>query len=114
MHAVVLRRIDRLRLSMLHHLPARMETSVSWVNEELVRHTTRIRALGICCMDSEESFHLHENGNQFTVAISQRFAPTFWLKRVFPEGRGECRMRRRNLPSAVDRRNDLSTYEGIR
>ena len=40
-------------------------------------------------MDSEEMFHLNKNGNQFTVAISQRLAPTFWLKRVFPEGRGE-------------------------
>ena len=40
-------------------------------------------------MDSEESFHLHKNGNQFTVAMSQRLAPTFWLKRAFPEGRGE-------------------------
>ena len=90
MRAEVPARIDRLRLSMLHHmLPARMETSVSWENEELVRHTTRIRSLGIFCMDSEEMFHLNENGNQFSVAMSQRLAPTFWWKRVFPEGRGE-------------------------
>ena len=89
MHAVVPRSIDRLRLSMLHHLPAHMATSVSCVNEDLIRHTTRITSLGICCMDSEETFHLHENGNQFTVAMSQRLAPTFWLKRVFPDGLGE-------------------------
>lgn len=40
-------------------------------------------------MDSDETFHLHENGNQFTVAMFQRLAPTSWLKRVFPEGHGE-------------------------
>ncbi len=40
-------------------------------------------------MDSVEMFRLHENGNQFTVAMSQRLAPTFWLKRVFPDGHGE-------------------------
>jgi hypothetical protein len=74
---------------MLHHLPAWMATSVSCVQEDLIRHTTRITSLGICCMDSEEMFHLHENGNQFTVAMSQRLAPTFWLKRMFPEGHGE-------------------------
>lgn len=89
MHAVVPRRIDLLRLSMLHYMPAHMETSVSWVNEDLVRHTTRITSLGICCLDSEEMFRLHENGNQFTVAMSQRLAPTFWLRRVFPEEYGE-------------------------
>ncbi len=89
MHAAVTRRIDRLRLSMLHHLPAHMETSVSWVNEELVGHTTRIKSLRIWCMDSVEMFRLHDNGNQFTVAMSQRLAPTFSLKRVFPEGHGE-------------------------
>jgi hypothetical protein len=74
---------------MLQHLPAHMATSVSCVNEDLVRHTTRVNSLGFCCMDSEETFHLHENGNQFTVAMSQRLVPTFWLKRVFPEGHGE-------------------------
>jgi hypothetical protein len=91
MRAEVPARIDRLRLSVLHHmLPARMETSVSWENEEFVRHTTRITSLGIFCMDSEEMFHLmKEYGNQFSVAMTQRLAPTFWMKRLFPEGRGE-------------------------
>ena len=40
-------------------------------------------------MGSEEMFRLHENGNQFTVAMSQRLAPTFRLKQVFPDGHGE-------------------------
>lgn len=40
-------------------------------------------------MDGEEMFRLHENGNQFNVAMSQRLSPTFWLKRVLPEGSGE-------------------------
>jgi hypothetical protein len=74
---------------MLHQLPAHMATSVSCVNADLVRHTTRITSLGIWCMDSEEMFRLHENGNQFTVAMSRRLVPIFWLKRVFPEGHGE-------------------------
>ena len=90
MRAEVPARLDRLRLMMFHHMRrVRMETSVSWTNEELVRHTTRITSLGIFCMDSEEMFHLNENGSQFTVAISQRLTPTSWMKRVFPKGHGE-------------------------
>ncbi len=82
--------IDRLRLSMLHHMwPARMETSVSWANEEMVRHTTRIKSLGILCMNSEEKFHLNEDGIQFAVAMRQRLAPAFWINRVFPDGLGK-------------------------
>ena len=89
MRAVVPRRIDRLRLSMLHQLPAQMATSVSCVNADWVRHTTRIKSLGICCMASEEMFRLQENGKQFTVAMCQRLAPTFWLQRTFTDGHGE-------------------------
>lgn len=90
MRAEVPRRVDRLRLLFLQRLsPVRMDTSVSWLRQGLVLHTTRITYRGLFCMDSVELFRLHDNGKTFTVEMSQRLAPTSWLTRTFSDGHGD-------------------------
>ena len=87
--AAVASPLDRLRMTLMARLgPCRMDTTVAWMSDDTVRHTTRVTCRGMPGLYSVEVFSLSEDGRTLTVRMAQRLAPDLWRLRTFPEGSG--------------------------